>query len=102
MRRIELDAKSWMKILDFYQDLLKALGAPEWHGRNLNALIDSMIWGGINELDPPYIVRIENLSLTSEEIRDHVEDVREYMSRAREEYRTQKGKDIEVEFELVP
>ena len=50
MRRIELDAKSWMKILDFYQDLLKALGAPEWHGRNLNALIDSMIWGGINEL----------------------------------------------------
>jgi len=28
--------------------------------RNLNALIDSMIWGGINTLKPPYVVCISH------------------------------------------
>jgi RNAse (barnase) inhibitor barstar len=42
---IELDAKEWKTVHDFYDALLAALGAPEWHGDNVNALNDSIIGG---------------------------------------------------------
>lgn len=53
---IELRADDWKEPLDIYESLLHALGAPRWHGRNINALIDSMVYGGINEIDPPYMI----------------------------------------------
>ncbi|WP_436216152.1 barstar family protein [Bradyrhizobium sp. LjRoot220] len=46
MQIIELNAENWRTWRDLYDALLTALGAPEGHGRNLNALIDSMVWGG--------------------------------------------------------
>lgn len=46
MRIIDLNAENWKSILDFYDALLPALGAPAWHGHSVNAIIDSMIWGG--------------------------------------------------------
>ena len=42
MRIIELDAAKWKTIIDFYDALLASLGAPEWHGKSPDALIDSM------------------------------------------------------------
>ena len=46
MRVIELNATNWNTTDDFYNALLAAVGAPEYHGRNLKALIDSMNWAG--------------------------------------------------------
>lgn len=37
MKLIELDASGWTKPLDFYLALLPQLGAPDWHGLNLDA-----------------------------------------------------------------
>lgn len=48
MRVIELDASGWKTVLDFYDALLPELGASPGHGRGPDALIDSVIWGGIN------------------------------------------------------
>jgi Barstar (barnase inhibitor) len=62
---VDLDAQFWTKPGDFYAALFAALGAPHWHGKNPNALIDSMIYGGTNEVAPPYRIVIrgtENLS----------------------------------------
>ena len=42
MRQIILDALGWKEKDDFYGDLLPSLGAPNWHGRNLDALNDSI------------------------------------------------------------
>ena len=61
MRTIRLNAENWKTVLDFYDALLAALGAPDWHGASIDAMIDSMIWGGINDVDPPYTVQIQNL-----------------------------------------
>ena len=58
MLMIDLNAKHWTKGLDFYDFILSAIGAPEWHGRNPNAIVDSMIWSPINTLQAPYTVRI--------------------------------------------
>lgn len=39
---------------DFYDQVLPQCGAPSWHGRNLDALADSWVTGGIDRLGPPY------------------------------------------------
>jgi hypothetical protein len=54
MRVIKLDASGWKTIDDYYDAILVALEAPHWHGRNANAMVDS-VWGGnVNAIDPPY------------------------------------------------
>ena len=54
MREIRLDASKWKTSDDFYHDLLAALGAPAWHGRNLDALNDSISSDEINEVHLPF------------------------------------------------
>ena len=47
----------------FYDLLLSQIGAPEWHGRNLDALADSLITGSINAIEPPYKLMSVNSSV---------------------------------------
>jgi len=61
---------------------LSALGAPEWHGRNFNALIDSMIRGGINKIEAPYTLRIRGLSRAPAEVRKMVGDAKQALDKA--------------------
>ena len=39
--------------------LLPRLGAPAWHGRNLDALEESLRDGDINQVKPPFKVVVE-------------------------------------------
>jgi|HubBroStandDraft_1064217.scaffolds.fasta_scaffold133615_3 RNAse (barnase) inhibitor barstar len=54
MKEIRLDASKWQTRDDFYDALLPALGAPAWHGRNLDALTDSISSDEINEVRLPF------------------------------------------------
>ncbi|WP_028135543.1 barstar family protein [Bradyrhizobium japonicum] len=60
MHKIELDASSWKAARDFRRALKVAIGAPEWHGDILGAFLDSMFGGGMNGLEPPYVIKIAN------------------------------------------
>ena len=62
MRNIVLNGSSWKTTEDFYDAFLSAVGEPSWHGRNFNALRDSIITGNINEVDLPYKIYISGLS----------------------------------------
>ncbi|WP_244427195.1 barstar family protein [Methyloferula stellata] len=101
MRVIELDATNWKTWEDFYVALLGALGAPEWHGDSVNALVDSMIWGGINEIDPPYKFVVRNLRQAPSDVAEAVEDAKAALARGRADFRTRKGRDIIVDFEII-
>jgi RNAse (barnase) inhibitor barstar len=96
MRHIELDAKNWTSVLDFYSALLPSIGAPEWHGRNINALIDSMIWGGINRVEPPYTIRIRDVVQLPGDVRNHIELAKNALLEARAEFRIRHHRDVEV------
>jgi hypothetical protein len=96
MRIIELDAANWKTVIDFYHALLAAIGAPAWHGMSPDALIDSMIWGGINTVEPPYTVRISSLPTAPKEVRDHVELVKDDLVEARIYRKRHNGDDIDV------
>ena len=100
-RTITLDATQWREVSDFYDALLPAIGAPHWHGRNLNALIDSMIWGGINAIEPPYTVRIVHADKLPNDIKQEVADAALYISEARDEYHQERAEDVVVKFEIV-
>ncbi len=72
MKVIELDASGWLTPLDFYDALLASLGAPEWHGRTINALIDSIIVGDINSVEAPYRVVVTGLNKADEDAFDEL------------------------------
>jgi RNAse (barnase) inhibitor barstar len=55
---ITLDGSRWRTEDDFYTTLLAALGAPAWHGRNLDALADSLRGGDLNRVNPPLSITI--------------------------------------------
>ena len=62
VRIIPLDAHGWRARSDFYDALLSALGAPERHGDSVDALIDSIIVGDMNDVEPPFRVEVNGLS----------------------------------------
>jgi RNAse (barnase) inhibitor barstar len=74
MKNLILDGTNWKTKDDFYDAFFKAVGAPNWHGRNFNALRDSIIAGQINEIELPYTIQISGLDTMPEEVRGLVKD----------------------------
>ena len=58
---MKLDATQWRSAEDVWAALLEALGAPRWHGHNLDALVDSLRGGDLNATNPPLAVHVLGL-----------------------------------------
>jgi hypothetical protein len=82
VRVIELDGECWADVPDAIEELLKALAAPDWHGRNMNALIDSIAVGSINGIEPPYEIRVHGARRMSSEVRLFLDDLARYVEEA--------------------
>ena|ERR1700675_613026 len=63
MRELVMDAAAWNSCDDVYDAFFRVVGAPSWHGRNFNALNDSIGGGDINEIEVPYKLVIRNFDL---------------------------------------
>jgi RNAse (barnase) inhibitor barstar len=96
-----LDARQWRKIDDFYDALLEAIEAPAWHGRNINALADS-VCNRINALEPPFSISISHADALPEEIRAHIGYAAETIQMVREDVHRRIGVDVEVSLVLSP
>ncbi len=64
---LKMDASKWDGFGGLFDSFFAAVGAPAWHGRNFNALHDSIVSGGINKVELPYLLLIENLDEASAE-----------------------------------
>ena len=73
MKTIELDASTWKTTGDFYSAVFQTLGSPDWHGRNMDALSDSIIGGQINTVEFPFNIRITSTDSLPSEVRDLIE-----------------------------
>ena len=102
MRTIDIDATEWKTVDDFYDALLSAVGAPKAHGRNLNALTDSMIWGGLNAVEPPYTVTISGTANLPKDVCNEVEMARQALAEDRSDFRRIRGSDVDVTMNIVP
>ncbi len=74
MRQIVIDGKNWAAPDDFYDSLFQAVGAPAWHGRNFNAVRDSIYTGGINKIEIPYLIKILNYGSIGARVRKITDD----------------------------
>jgi RNAse (barnase) inhibitor barstar len=60
MRELEMDASEWETVDDLFRSFFRVVGAPSWHGRNFNALRDSIGAGQINNIEVPYRLVFRN------------------------------------------
>lgn len=102
MRIIQLDATKWKTVLDFCRALRAAIGAPNYHGNSPDAFIDSMIWGGINAVEPPYTIRISGTAMLPKDVREYIELVKQALAEGRLDYQRREGRDVEVAIEIEP
>lgn len=65
MKELILDGAHWKTSDDVYDSFFKAVGAPSWHGRNFNALDDSIAYVRINDVEVPCRLVIKNYNLIS-------------------------------------
>jgi RNAse (barnase) inhibitor barstar len=54
MNRIEIDWTAVSSISQMWDDIVIKSGHPAWHGRNLDALADGWVTGGLDKHGPPY------------------------------------------------
>jgi len=85
MPSIELDASGWRKSEDFYRALLPELGAPPWHGHNLDAIEDSIFTGGINRVEPPLHIRVSGTEALADEMKAFLRKVEDIFVERRDE-----------------
>jgi RNAse (barnase) inhibitor barstar len=63
MTELIMDGAAWNSKDDVYDAFFRVVGAPAWHGRNLDALNDSIANGEINKVEVPYRLVILNFDL---------------------------------------
>jgi RNAse (barnase) inhibitor barstar len=60
LKELYLNGTDWQTRDDVYSAFFRAVGAPDWHGRNLDALNDSIAAGSIHRVEVPYRLVIKN------------------------------------------
>jgi RNAse (barnase) inhibitor barstar len=83
MQEIVLSGAHWTTPDDFYKALLPHLGAPDWHGHNLDALWDSIIGGDINLVNPPFRIQINGIGVMPSDCKALVDRVVALISNAK-------------------
>ena len=74
MKELVLDGAQWATKDDLYDAFFRAVGAPEWHGRNFDALNDSIATGSINEVEVPYRLVIRHYDQIGGEAKKTADD----------------------------
>jgi len=100
MRIIELDARNWDNVLDFYSALKEALGSCRGHGDSPDAWVDSMICGGMNEVEAPYIVHITGAATCNAKLKGEIALLADVIKDARLWRLQHYGDDVDVSFQI--
>jgi RNAse (barnase) inhibitor barstar len=89
MQEIVLSGANWTTPDDFYNALLSSLGAPDWHGHNLDALWDSILGNDISRIKPPFRIQVTGIDAMPSECRALVDRFAALINEA-------KGQGVEV------
>jgi hypothetical protein len=100
LHTIELDASSWKTAQDFRLALKAAIGAPEWHGEIVGAFLDSIFGGGMNTLEPPYVIKVVNTADLAPEVKEMLRDFSSAIAETRAGRLARIGEDVAVRLEI--
>ena len=96
MLTLKLDGSGWTSKNDFYDALAVALGSVDWHGRNADAFLETMVYYlDQNTVQPPYVVTVEN---APESLHHFLQDFAFWVAEARQDRIEDPdwGDDVEV------
>jgi RNAse (barnase) inhibitor barstar len=68
-----MDAVGWTSRDDIYSSFFEAVGAPPWHGKNLDAIWDSIRGGQINKIEVPFRLVFTNYAALSPSLKNDAE-----------------------------
>ena len=85
MKRIFLDLTDCRTQAGINETLAAALGAPEWHGRNLDAWYDSIVSDDMNAVRSPYVLVITGHGSLSPSLAKYVQKLASLFDDARKE-----------------
>jgi RNAse (barnase) inhibitor barstar len=94
---LQLDASRWKNTDDIYESLFAVLGAPAWHGKNFNALNDSIVTGNVNAVEVPYTLSIRNMRSANSGVRLFVSNLVDFISK-----REAEGCPVSIQIEDDP
>ena len=99
MKTIEIDASRCGNPKEFARLLHDAIQAIPGHGSSIEAFVDSMVFGTMSELSPPYTIVVAGD--LKPPVRAFVADLSNAIGQARLERRTRRGDDVEVILKLA-
>lgn len=102
MRIIELDSGGWTTPRDFLDGVRRAIGASDGHGLDVDAIVDSMVRGGINSVQPPYTIRVVGTAKADPKIKAEIETLAKALKDARLWRHNHRHDDVEVAIEIAP
>ena len=105
MRVVKLSANHWKSTLDFYD----AIGVAQYehdgrsvaNTRNINGLLELLVWDVCNGGSLPYTFLISGTSNLYDEIRCEIELVRQLLVQTRSESLSRRGFDVPVSLEIA-
>ena len=99
MQVIELDASGCKTVKAFCGELKAVIGAVYGgHGDSIESFIDSMIWGTMGDLSPPYTIRVSGLK--GGPVEAFVRDLSNALGQARIELTARGKPDVEVVLQI--
>ena len=98
MKFIEVNISNCVNPLDVMDRIVVAIGAPMYHGRSIDSFIDSMIWGEMNSINPPFIILWIGYEDSNKEVREFIEKFEEYISEALVEENLKRNQTKEIAF----
>ena len=95
MKTLEIDASACKTVKQFTPLLKQAIKAVEAiHGDSVHAFVDSMVFGAMSDLSPPYAVVVSGLKHGPVQV--FVDELSNAIGQARLEHRTRRGEDVQV------
>lgn len=98
MKVVPLDASGVKTAKQFAKLLQEAIDAIPGHGSSVESFVDSMVFGTMSNLAPPYRIEVTG---ASGEVEAFAHRVAEAIGQARVERRTRRGEDVEVSLRLM-
>ena len=99
MKVVEIDASGCRDRKAFGRLLQDAIQAIPGHVSSIEAFVDSMVFGTMSELAPPYTIVVTGQ--LAPEVRAFAADLSNAIGQARLERRTRRGDDVEVVLKLA-
>jgi RNAse (barnase) inhibitor barstar len=98
MKVISLDGAAWSCRQDFFDALADVLKVVPYHGRGFDAFEDSVFYGGMSQVEPPFAVVVRNCPPFAE---SDVKRMADGWAGQREWKRMYYGEDVEATISLI-